>query len=139
MKLILTIFLIITLNRVFCQSDEKHKIDIELQNCLDSTENQTTKGMTDCVINATQKWDDELNVNYKNLLNLLTQVQKDKLIIAQREWIEYRNKEIEFSNQVYSDLQGTMWITVSAETNLDLTRKRAQELASYISNLTIDK
>lgn len=139
MKLTLTVILFCILNLAFGQSEKEYPIDIELQNCLDSNVNYTTKGMTDCVVQATEKWDEKLNENYQKLLTLLTAEQKDKLIIAQREWIEYRDKEIEFSNQLYYDMQGTMWIPVAAETKLNLTRKRTIELESYIANLTIDK
>ena len=139
MKLTLTAILLCLPNLAFGQTEKEHPIDIELQNCLDSSENYTTKGMTDCVVRATKKWDEELNKNYLELLTLLTSEQKDKLKIAQRQWVEYRNKEIEFSNQLYNDMQGTMWIPVAAQTKLDLTRKRTIELESYIANLTINK
>ena len=132
---ILTIFSVIT----YGQADSEYQIDKELQFCLDLSENYTTKGMTDCVIKATEKWDIELNKSYKELLNLLTTEQKEKLKIAQREWIEYRDKEIEFSNQLYYDLQGTMWIPVAAQTKLNLTRNKTIELKSYIAILNIDK
>ena len=118
MKLTLTIILFCFLNLAFGQVDQNYTIDIELQNCLDSSENYTTKGMTDCVIRATEKWDKELNKNYNELLPLLTSEQEEKLKSAQLNWIEYRNKEIEFSNQIYSDIQGTMWIPVAAQTKL---------------------
>ena len=94
--------------------------------------------MTDCVVQATEKWDLELNKNYQKLLNILTAEQKEKLKLTQREWVEYRDKEIEFSNQLYYDMQGTMWIPIAAETKLDLTRKRTVEPENYIANLTID-
>lgn len=139
MKLTLTAILFCLLNLAFGQIEKEHPIDIGLQNCLDSSESYTTKGMTDCVVRATGKWDEELNKNYQELLTLLTAEQTDKLKIAQRKWIEYRNKEIEFSNQLYYDMEGTMWIPVAAQTKLDLTRKRTIELESYIANLTIDK
>jgi uncharacterized protein YecT (DUF1311 family) len=139
MKLTLTIILFCSLNLVFGQTDNKHNIDIELQNCLDSSENYTTKGMTDCVIQATVKWDKELNKNYQKLLTLLTAEQKEKLRIAQRQWVAYRDKEIELSNQIYSDMEGTMWIPISAETKLELTKQRTLVLEGYIANLTIDK
>ncbi|MCB0803072.1 MAG: DUF1311 domain-containing protein [Flavobacteriales bacterium] len=139
MKLTLTAILFCFLNLAFGQTEKEHPIDIELQNCLDSRVNYTTKGMTDCVVQATEKWDEELNKNYQELLTLLTAEQKDKLKIAQREWIEYQDKEIEFSNQLYYDMQGTMWIPVAAQTKLELTRKRTIELESYKANLTIDK
>jgi uncharacterized protein YecT (DUF1311 family) len=139
MKLTLKAILFFLLNLAFGQTEKEHPIDLELQNCLDSSENYTTKGMTDCVVRATEKWDEELNKNYQELLSLLTGEQTDKLKIAQRKWVEYRNNEIEFSNQLHYDMQGTMWIPVAAQTKLDLTRKRAIELESYIANLTIDK
>jgi len=139
MKLTLTAILFCLLNLAFGQTVKEHPIDLELQNCLDSSENYTTKGMTDCVIRATEKWDEELNKNYQELLTLLTAEQKDKLKIAQRKWVIYRNNEIEFSNQLYYDMQGTMWITVAAQTKLDLTKKRTKEFESYIANLTVDK
>jgi uncharacterized protein YecT (DUF1311 family) len=139
MKLTLTAILFCLLNLAFGQTEKEHPIDIDMQNCLDSSENYTTKGMTDCVVRATEKWDEELNKNYQELLTLLTAEQTDKLKIAQRKWVEYRNKEIEFSNQLYYDMQGTMWIPVAAQTKLDLTRKRTIELESYMANLTIDK
>ncbi len=139
MKLTLTAILFCFLNLAFGQIDREHPIDIGLQNCLDSSENYTTKGMTDCVVRATEKWDEELNRSYQKLLTLLTIEQKEKLKIAQRDWVEYRDKEIEFSNQLYYDMQGTMWIPVAAQRKLELTRERTIKLESYIANLTIDK
>ena len=131
---LLTLFSITTRG----QTDSTNQIDQELQNCLNSSENYTTKGMTDCVIKATVKWDTKLHKTYKDLLELLTLEQKERLKVAQREWIEYRNREIEFSHQVYNDMEGTMWIPVAAEKKLDLTRQRTFELENYISNLTIE-
>ena len=139
MRILLTIILTILSVMTYGQVDSTYQIDKELQDCLDSSENYTTKGMTDCVSTATEKWDAELNKAYKELLDLLTAKQKEKLKIAQREWIEYRDKEIEFSNQLYYDMQGTMLIPVAAQTKLDLTRERTIELKNYIANLTIDK
>lgn len=139
MKILLTIILNIFSVITYGQVNSTYQIDKELQDCLDSSENYTTKGMTDCVSRATEKWDTELNKVYKKLLDLLTTEQKEKLKITQRKWVEYRDKEIEFSNQLYYDMQGTMWIPVAAQTKLDLTRKRTIELESYIANLTIDE
>ena len=68
MKLTLTVILFCILNLAFGQSEKEYPIDIELQNCLDSNVNYTTKGMTDCVVQATEKWDEKLNENYQKLL-----------------------------------------------------------------------
>lgn len=139
MKILLTIILTIFSLITYGQVDSAYQIDKELQDCLNSSENYTNKGMSDCVITATEKWDFELNKVYKKLLDLLTAEQKEKLNIAQRKWIEYRDKEIEFSNQIYYDMQGTMWIPVAAQTKLHLTRKRTIDLESFKANLTIDR
>ena len=135
LTIILTIFSVITYGQV----DSTYQIDKELQDCLNSSENYTTRGMTDCVSEPTEKWDIELNKAYIGLFDLLTTEQKENLKIAQREWIEYREKDIVFSNQLYYDIQGTMWIPVAVQTKLDLTRKSTIELENYIANLTIDK
>lgn len=139
MKILLTIILTTFSVITYGQVDSTYQIDKELQDCLDSSENYTTKGMTDCVSKATLEWETELIKKYRKLLDLLTEEQKEKLKIAQREWIQYRDKEIEFINQLYYDMQGTMWIPIAAQTKLSLTRKRTIELESYIANLTIDK
>lgn len=137
MKKLFTIIMTVFSVMIYGQTTNTHQIDKELQDCLNLNENYTTKGMIDCVNAATTKWDIELNKTYKKILDLLTVEQKEKLRIAQRKWIEYRDKEIEFSIQIYSDMQGTMWIPVSAQTKLDLIRQRTVDLESYIADLTI--
>lgn len=139
MKHILTTVFLLTVSFVYGQTEKKHPIDIELQKCLDSKENYTTKSMTECIIVATESWDKELNKNYKVLLALLTEEQKEKLKESQRQWIKFRDTELEFSRSFYSQMQGTMWISIAAQTKLDLTRKRANELLDYISTLTEEK
>lgn len=120
------------------QSPVIHKIDKELDECMEKSENFTTQGTLDCIVKATEKWDKELNIKYKELMKLLTPVQKEKLKLSQKAWLDYRDKEISFSSQLYRDMQGTMWIPVAAETKMDLTKQRTLELTDYIDNLTID-
>lgn len=72
LTMILTIFSVITYGQV----DSTYQIDKELQDCLGSSENYTTKGMTDCVSMATEKWDTELNKAYIVLLDFLTAEKK---------------------------------------------------------------
>ena len=134
----LTTLLLLTFLLVYGQTEEKHPIDIELQKCLDSKENFTTQGMTQCVIKAADLWDIELNKNYKTLLELLNGEQKEKLKESQRQWINYRDSELEFSRSFYKQMQGTMWIPIAARSRLDLTKQRAQKLSEYISTLTMN-
>ncbi|UUV22554.1 lysozyme inhibitor LprI family protein [Paenimyroides aestuarii] len=139
MKKFFTILMIVFSVMIYGQTNNIHQIDKELKDCFDLEENYTTKGMVDCINSATTKWDAELNMKYKKLLSILTVQQKEKLKISQREWIEYRDKEIEFSIQIYSDMQGTMWIPISAQKKLDLIRQRTIDLENYLADLTIGK
>jgi len=139
MRTRLTTLLLLTFLLVYGQTEKDHPVDIELQKCLDSKENSTTQGMTQCVIKAADSWDIELNKNYKTLLGLLNEEQKEKLKVSQRQWIKYRDSELEFSRSFYNQMQGTMWIPIAARTRLDLTKQRAQELLGYISTLTMNK
>ena len=139
MKHTLTILLISTSLFIYGQTEKKHPIDIEFQKCLDSKENFTTQGMTECVITATESWDKELNKNYKTLLGLLTDGRKVKLRESQRQWINFRDSELEFSRSFYGQMQGTIWISMAAQTRLDLTKRRIQELLNYISTITEEK
>lgn len=135
MKILLTTLGVLYAVITYGQMDSTHQIDLDLIHCLDSKENYSTKGMTDCVYVATKKWDIQLNKTYKKLLTLLTFEQKELLKIAQKEWIIFRDKEIDFSNQFYSDLKGTMWIPVAAQQKMDLTKQRVIELDAYFNNL----
>ncbi len=139
MRKILIIILILPFVQIYGQTDKQHRIDIELQYCLDSTQNYTTYGMLECISRATKEWDKELNKNYNELISILSSGQKEKLKKSQRQWIVFRDNEIDFSNQLYADLQGTMWFIAAAQTNLDLNRDRAKKLSTYISNLTFGK
>jgi len=137
MKIALSIIFILTLNTVFGQSESEYHIDVELTECLDIEKNYTTSGMTQCIIDTTTRWDERLNKSYQALVKTLSIEQKKILINTQKLWIAYRDKEIEFSHQLYNDIQGTMWIPISAETKLNLTRHRTLELESYLDNKTI--
>jgi uncharacterized protein YecT (DUF1311 family) len=117
------------------QVSKKRDINAELQQCLDSAENYTTAGMSNCIIKATAKWDNVLNENYKKLMSLLSPETQKKLRESQRKWIEFRDKEIQLSRALYNELGGTMWIPIIYETNMKLTRDRALELEEYINNI----
>jgi uncharacterized protein YecT (DUF1311 family) len=94
--------------------------------------------MTSCVNDATKKWDNELHKKYKELMSILDS-RRDLLRASQREQLLFVNKELEFSNKFFIDMEGTMWIPISAQTKLDITRNRVEELANFFSLLTIDR
>lgn len=132
MKSILFILLMIYSLISIGQVVEVSSIDKELSACLESSESYSTAGMTECMIQAAKKWDTELNKVYQKLLGSLSKDAKEKLRASQRKWIEYRDSEIQFSNQFYHELGGSMWIPVKAEKILSLTKTRTLELEGYL-------
>lgn len=136
MKSLLAILLTIFSLNASGQVLEENSIDKELNECLESSENYSTKGMTECLNQAAQKWEIELNKVYQKLLGSLSKDAKEKLITAQRKWVEFRDREIQFSNQYYHDLGGTMWIPVKAEKILSLTKNRTLELENYLVSIS---
>jgi uncharacterized protein YecT (DUF1311 family) len=134
MKSILFILLMIYSLISIGQVVEVSSIDKELSACLESSESYSTAGMTECMIQAAKKWDTELNKVYQKLLGSLSKDAKEKLRASQRKWIEYRDSEIQFSNQFYHELGGSMWIPVKAEKILSLTKTRTLELEGYLVN-----
>ncbi len=135
---------IVLLSLVFClilqasgqQEIKEHPIDQQLKACLNTAQNQNTAGMIACTNRALEQWDKELNKNYNLLLTKLAADEKEKLKAAQRNWIAWRDKEMEFAKTMYLNLQGTMWRVVLAERQMELTKQRALELQSYHNNLS---
>jgi len=115
-----------------------HPIDSLLENCLESDSSSSTAGMLKCINSATALWDEELNNNYKSLMSILRPEEKEKLKTSQLKWIEFRDKEFEFSDAAYNTLEGTMWLVVKANKRLQIVKHRAIELRDYYIDIRSD-
>lgn len=137
------LFLLFTLSTLaFSQTEgsETLSIDRKRSNCLSLETNFTTSGMVNCEITARQEWDEELNKYYKLLMSLLDSAGKEKLKIAQRQWIEFRDKEFEIINELYlGQMKGTMWIVIAAGRKTDIVRDRAGQLEGYYDSIKLDE
>ena len=111
--------------------DSNNLIDTNLSKCLNSEIGQTTSGMINCTIAARNSWDAELNKYYKLLMVMLSAEEKEKLKIAQKKWITYRDSEIEFSGIMYHNLNGSMWGISAADRITEIVKVRAKELEEY--------
>lgn len=125
---------------IFGQNNQtaKHPIDIKREQCHEIDSNQTTYGMMHCEAIAREEWDKEMNKYYKLLMDTLTIEQKEKLKIAQRQWLDFRDRELDFSGTLYYNMQGTMWRVVAAGRSCDIVKERALELKGYYDMLTFD-
>lgn len=120
-------------------SQDKHRIDKDLETCLSFSENQTTSGMTICEQQAEQNWDKELNHYYQLVMKNLSPSAVEVLKTSQRDWLKYRDKEFEFISTFYfEEMQGTMWSIIAAGHRTEIVKKRALELKSYYDILTFE-
>ncbi len=117
---------------------DKHPIDIKREKCLELDSNQTTYGMMQCEAIAREEWDKEMNKYYKLLMETLTMEEKEKLKIAQRQWLSFRDMELDFSGTMYYNMEGTMWRIVAAGRSCDIVKERALELKGYYDMLTFN-
>lgn len=63
------------------------KLDTELQNCLDNTQNN----MLNCTLEYYKKIDDQLNITYKKISATLSKPKHEKLKIQQLAWLKKRD------------------------------------------------
>ncbi len=122
-----------------CFSQEKakeHTIDSALKECLATPSGKSTAGMITCTVTAENAWDVEMNKYYKLLLSILSPDVKTKLKEAQRQWIAYRDKELQFSSTAFGSKDGTIWSVIAANNHLEIIKKRTLELTEYYELLT---
>jgi uncharacterized protein YecT (DUF1311 family) len=138
-RVILTLFFSVLSANLFSQSDagKKHPIDIRCEECLKADSSFTTAGMIECEAVAANEWDDELNKYYKLLMAVLSPDEKEQLKTAQIKWLEYRDKEIKFSQTLYNNMKGTMWRVVDASRLKEIIKQRAIEIKSYYDIKTL--
>ncbi|WP_369371257.1 lysozyme inhibitor LprI family protein [Vibrio ezurae] len=75
-----------------------------LSNCF--KQNSSTMGMNDCYAKEYQSWDSELNRAY----NALGGSNNEGLKIAQRDWIRFRDSQLNYLKAEFDNRQGTKWI-----------------------------
>jgi len=140
-KIALVIFSFLTLQSFGQEKEvkEKHPIDLRLEKCHSIDSNQTTAGMMTCEAIARDEWDVEMNKYYKLLMDTLQPDERTKLKASQISWLDYRDKENEFSGTMYYNMEGTMWRVAAAGRSCDVVRQRALELKAYYEMLTFDK
>lgn len=115
------------------------EIDSTLTLCLDSAQNQSTHGMLDCIRRAEIQYDKELNYYYKKLMGILNKEEQEKLKKAQIQWLKFRDAEYEFSNLIYTNLQGTMWLLFAATERTEVVKRRVFHLKSYFETISAEK
>jgi uncharacterized protein YecT (DUF1311 family) len=133
MKKVVSLFLCFTW-AVVCgqETEKKHPIDANLENCLAKEMNYTTAGMLDCTQKAYNEWDNELNSVYKKLMLKLSDNEKSTLKKSQVEWIMFRDLEFKNIDSIYDKLEGTMYIPMKLNEKMEIVRRRTLQLDGYL-------
>ncbi len=131
MKYFILAFIVLSTN---AYAEKEHRIDMDMSKCLNTTSNQTTAGMNQCVIDAMVDWDKELNRIYKLLMNELDEDIKEQLVLAQRQWIKQRDIEFKFLKSMYSmrKFRGSMYSNMHNMDALYVVKNRVLTLNKYL-------
>jgi uncharacterized protein YecT (DUF1311 family) len=117
---------------VFCVvpacAQEEHPIDSSLGDCLDKS--NSTAGMIECLKEAHDKWDAEMNRYYNLLMGILKEEAKKQLRQSQKAWLRFRDLEFEFIPNYYLDIGSYQGPTTWSH-KVDVVRARALELQAY--------
>jgi uncharacterized protein YecT (DUF1311 family) len=111
----------------------KHPIDAWLEEC--TARDESTFGELACLAAAYEKWDAELNRVYQELMSALPEDSRPALKSAQIAWLKLRDEEIKLLGALYDILDGSMYRVMKAADRVDIVRKRALELSSYLDVL----
>lgn len=106
---------------------EPSTIDVTLNQCLNQAD--TTLALMQCQDTATQAWDKEMNTQYSALIKKLSGQPREKLRIAQRAWLHYRETWLAASRSQLRT-QGTLGPVALAAQSTALVRNQTLQLQS---------
>jgi uncharacterized protein YecT (DUF1311 family) len=86
----------------------------------------STREMVDCLMAQHAHWDKQLAIAYQQAVKDAVPTQQEKLREAERAWIKYRDANCEY----YASGEGTIARIDAAVCLRDMTKRRAEELAS---------
>jgi uncharacterized protein YecT (DUF1311 family) len=116
--------------------DVTYPLDEFLDQCLAQPNHGSTAGQVECTDDARNRWDDEMNQDYRRLADHLLPKTQTTLRDAQRRWLQYRDADDRLVDAVYELTKGTMHVPMQAYSHLRLVRERSLVLKSYFTALT---
>ena len=116
------------------QKSDQNPIDIAMADCIDK--HPSTAGMNACTEKATAMWDSQMNKDYKKLSSKVSADTRQKLVIAQRAWIAFRDSEFGFLDSEYSHASGSMYSTMKLSDRNQVVKARATSIHAYLDLVT---
>lgn len=109
----------------------RHPITVARTQCEEQAE--STLDMQACTAQALERWDRQLNLNYRRLLSTLDGDRRAAVQAAQRAWLAWRDVQVEAISAVYRR-DGSLWGLVAAGRRVDLTREQALRLGQLAAD-----
>ncbi len=109
------------------EMDDPDPIQVKFDACQES-ENYTTIGMHKCIGEALEDWDAELNRVYAAIMDTADEELAAVIRTSQRNWIEYRDADLEVILAIHSRTQGTYW-------GVEMGMRRLQTLENQVMRL----
>jgi uncharacterized protein YecT (DUF1311 family) len=119
--------------------DVIYPLDEFLDRCLAQKGHGSTAGQVECTNRTRQRWNGEMNQDYRRLADRLAPKTKTLLRDAQRRWLQYRDADRLLIDAVYELTKGSMYAPMQAYSQLRPVRERSLVLKSYFTALTNPK
>lgn len=107
---------------------DKHPIDTLVGQCLERE--MTTVGMVDCIRVGEERWEREMNREYRGLVQALSGQKRRAVERAQSAWLAYRVAQVAAIGAI--DVEGTASQISRARACLELVKAQAERLAGLI-------
>ncbi|MEO9078783.1 MAG: lysozyme inhibitor LprI family protein [Rhodanobacter sp.] len=116
---------------------EQQPIDKLVDACLQKS--NTTMDIQACYGDGYGRWDAQMNLSYQKFMDSsdpdIGSEAKQSLRVAQRAWLQYRDRQIDALSGLYGTRSGTIWPTVELQKRVALPKARALALATYLQAL----
>lgn len=136
-KILFFVIVLLFISAKLFSQESVHPIDKYLDSCMEK--DYSTFGMVKCTEEAIQMWDDELNKYYKLLMKILDEESAKTLKASEIQWIEFKEKEMKNIEQIYSKMEGTMYIPMKYYAKMEVIKTRALQLANFYDLLKENK
>lgn len=111
----------------------KDPIDLNLSAELAKPENHSTSGMVQCVLDARDSWQEEVEVLVDQLRVELPHNLIDRFMRNQLAWQQWNVQENDWLTRLHQRVRGTMYRVSAASVRYELVKERAERLRRYRS------
>ncbi len=113
----------------------QNQIDQFLEKCLASSpEGKTNEGRAACIKATREKWETDIDLCYKALLDATGDREKQLLRMAHNNWMKYKESKFKLLDEHYGEAAGRT-IVILEEKKIEFVRQYALEIRNMLSAL----